>query len=367
MAVRGYVWPNCQMPGGCRRSEWLPARVQRHVPVPGRGRLAQRIPGLQPGQFVDIRWRVHRLGRIRRAPRHLWRGVQYAKRSATGWQCEVVDSQGVLGPYNTLAVDASGQPTIGYYDATTGALKVARKSASGWSIQTVTNSIGSTLEASLKVDSTGAPVFVFVDPATGDLKMARWHPRHVHHSEAEVGNAPAACRSAPIRPAHRPASTSTTPARSPTAPYPSTSRSPTTTTTCSGRAPWASIGAITRSRCFVNSTAGATSSRSARQQPVDLGLAARGRGGGRRAGGAGVSSDGRHAHDPFPRSGAFDPAGCCAAGQSPELFAHRVFALRHNAHGDAYRNADQDADRHPNAVPPRQPKRQNARQRRRVP
>ena len=115
-------------------------------------------------------------------------GVQYAKRTATGWQCEVVDSQGTLGPYNTLAVDASGQPTIGYYDATAGDLKVARKSASGWSIQTVTNYTGSTLQASLKVDSTGAPVFVFEDPATGDLKMARWHPRHVHHAEAEAGS-----------------------------------------------------------------------------------------------------------------------------------------------------------------------------------
>ncbi len=114
-------------------------------------------------------------------------GVRYAKRTASGWQCEVVDSQGSLGPYNTLAVDAAGQPTIGYHDATTGALKVARKAVADWSIQTVTNLTTSRFEGSLKVDNTGAPVFVFVDSSSGDLKLARWHPRHVSHSEAEAG------------------------------------------------------------------------------------------------------------------------------------------------------------------------------------
>ena len=69
-------------------------------------------------------------------------------------------------------------------------------------------------------------------------------------------------------------------------------------------------------------------------------------------------------HHPLPRPGAFGPAGCRPAGQSPELSAHRVFAVRHNPHGDAERNADEDADQIPTLTPtPTKP--QNALQRRR--
>ena len=187
MAVRGYVWPNCQMPGGRRRSDGYlhvfngTYRYQDaagwHSEALGCS-LDNSLTYCGPSIALDASGVPHVV---------FGEGVRYAKRTAAGWQCEVVDSQGTLGPYNTLAVDASGQPTIGYYDATTGALKVARKSAAGWSTQTVVSSIGSAFEASLKLDSTGAPVFVFVDRTSGDLKLARWHPRIVHHDEAEAG------------------------------------------------------------------------------------------------------------------------------------------------------------------------------------
>jgi hypothetical protein len=113
-------------------------------------------------------------------------GVMYAKRTAAGWQCEVVNSEGVLGSYSTLAVDAMGQPTIGYFDAASGDLKVAHKDVTGWSTQTVVNAGAEGWVATLKLDSAGLPVIAYVDMTTGDLKLALWrNPQWVWHREAE--------------------------------------------------------------------------------------------------------------------------------------------------------------------------------------
>ncbi len=56
------------------------------------------------------------------------------------WVFDTVDSQGDVGWYPSLQLDASGEPVIAYYEAlsdTTGSIKLARHSISGWTLATI--------------------------------------------------------------------------------------------------------------------------------------------------------------------------------------------------------------------------------------
>ncbi|MGQ0644390.1 MAG: kelch repeat-containing protein [Elusimicrobiota bacterium] len=86
----------------------------------------------------------------------------------------VVDFSGVVGSSASLALDASGNPHISYYDSTNGDLKYAKWTGAAWSAQTVDSggNVGSV--SSIALDSSGNPRIAYYDETNADLKYARW-------------------------------------------------------------------------------------------------------------------------------------------------------------------------------------------------
>lgn len=90
------------------------------------------------------------------------------------------DADGDVGSYTSIAVDANGEPLVGYYDADSGDLKIvecrnATCTAENWI--TVLDSAGDVgLHTSLAVDGDGQPALSYYDASNGDLKLVRCRP-----------------------------------------------------------------------------------------------------------------------------------------------------------------------------------------------
>jgi hypothetical protein len=103
------------------------------------------------------------------------------------WATVTVESDGSMGVYSAIAIDADGNPMVSHHDATNTALKFAAcdlaASANGncdqtadWTSDTVdlAGSVGRL--SSVAVNAAGNPVISYPDDTNGDLKFATTSP-----------------------------------------------------------------------------------------------------------------------------------------------------------------------------------------------
>jgi subtilisin-like proprotein convertase family protein len=101
--------------------------------------------------------------------------LKYAQKSGGVWTIETADGPANdVGRYSSLALDAQGNPHVSYYDFTMGNLKYARKSGGVWTVETAdgsANDVGP--YSSLALDAQGNPHVSYYDATAVDLKYAR--------------------------------------------------------------------------------------------------------------------------------------------------------------------------------------------------
>ncbi|MDW8023628.1 MAG: hypothetical protein RMJ15_07835 [Nitrososphaerota archaeon] len=73
------------------------------------------------------------------------------------WSIHIVDSQGDVGQYSSIAVDRNGNVHISYYDDTNKRLKYAKFNGAHWQITTVDQQPTSGMYSSIALDSNGNP------------------------------------------------------------------------------------------------------------------------------------------------------------------------------------------------------------------
>lgn len=93
---------------------------------------------------------------------------------ADSWHIQTIDSNDIVGDYNSIAVDSAHNPHISYYDQTNLDLKYAYWDGSAWNISSVDTNGDVGLNTSLALDSSDHPHISYYDVTNLDLKYAYW-------------------------------------------------------------------------------------------------------------------------------------------------------------------------------------------------
>ena len=119
--------------------------------------------------------------------------LKHAWLSGTTWVREVVDSEGDVGSYTSLALNSSDIPRISYFDNTNRSLKFAWLSGTTWLSETVDETGWQPFDGytSLELDRADLPYISYYDASNNDLRLARfdgtmWITQTVD-SEGDVG------------------------------------------------------------------------------------------------------------------------------------------------------------------------------------
>jgi len=99
--------------------------------------------------------------------------IAYAKRTAEGWNVEIVDSSTVAGGDCGIAADSNGYAHIAYNDYGNDAKRYAYWNGTSWNTETIASDVGSEEGTKIAVDGQDRPHIVYIhDDINESLKYA---------------------------------------------------------------------------------------------------------------------------------------------------------------------------------------------------
>jgi hypothetical protein len=100
--------------------------------------------------------------------------LKYAYWNGEEWKKRTIDDHERVGLYTSIAI-RSGKPRISYYDISNRSIKYASFSGSSWSLKTIYRSGTSGLYSSIALDSRGNPHISYYYSARDELRYASWN------------------------------------------------------------------------------------------------------------------------------------------------------------------------------------------------
>jgi hypothetical protein len=100
--------------------------------------------------------------------------LRFTREDEAAWTSEMVDREGRVGGYTSIALDTSGLPHISYYDYQNLDLKYSHRNPSGWLSETVDSEGYVGWYTSIALDETSSPHIGYQQWWDGYIKYAHW-------------------------------------------------------------------------------------------------------------------------------------------------------------------------------------------------